>query len=475
MGFLVRCFIIFRCILVVVSDTSSDDERYTGCGNMKLQTDLLKIKEELDNRFNVISELTAIYQLYRSLSKEVDDLKKENQILKQSVISIQNDAGSGKTKIERNTEKLNELKADVDRLETTQNENKNDLTNLFNQSISGLKEDSEKCKRDIAVLFNETKSEKKVTDGLRIVNSLHSSLMNAAMENITLLQAGLDDNVRLRTIQENLNSEFSANFTSLSNQFTSFKDAILQMTRSRETFINSTLGKLTADVEFLKNSVSKSVTNSDDFNPPALDKILRSCKEVAAIRNVTGIYTIEPIPGRRTVNATCIAGGWTVIQQRKDGSVDFYRTWQEYKVGFGTAASEYWIGNDIIHALTSSVKCELKIEMVDLKGKKLWAHYHNFYIENEVNKYVLRISGFSGNSGDALSGLHNGQKFTTKDQDNDNYSSRNCGILKHAGFWYGGCNYSNLNGNYHDKKCCKGFYWDPSKILQRSTMMVRCN
>ena len=37
-----------------------------------------------------------------------------------------------------------------------------------------------------------------------------------------------------------------------------------------------------------------------------------------------------------------------VFQQRQDGSVDFYRTWQEYKDGFGNASSEYWLGMSMV-------------------------------------------------------------------------------------------------------------------------------
>lgn len=28
-------------------------------------------------------------------------------------------------------------------------------------------------------------------------------------------------------------------------------------------------------------------------------------------------------------------GGWVLIQQREDGSVNFNRTWNEYRAGFG--------------------------------------------------------------------------------------------------------------------------------------------
>ncbi len=45
--------------------------------------------------------------------------------------------------------------------------------------------------------------------------------------------------------------------------------------------------------------------------------------------------------------------GWTVIQRRSNGSVDFYRGWDEYKNGFGDLRTEFWLGNEKIHQLTN--------------------------------------------------------------------------------------------------------------------------
>lgn len=43
------------------------------------------------------------------------------------------------------------------------------------------------------------------------------------------------------------------------------------------------------------------------------------------------------------------------FQRRIKGDVDFNRSWTDYKNGFGSPDTDFWIGNDIIHNLTSHV------------------------------------------------------------------------------------------------------------------------
>ncbi|XP_076615169.1 microfibril-associated glycoprotein 4-like isoform X2 [Chaetodon auriga] len=165
----------------------------------------------------------------------------------------------------------------------------------------------------------------------------------------------------------------------------------------------------------------------------------------------SGVYTIYPLGERSAVQVYCDmqseGGGWTVIQRRMDGSVNFYRHWDQYKMGFGNAAGEYWLGLDNLNYLTRNRKYELLVDMEDFEGAKALAQYSSFSVDSECDGYMLHVSGFMG--GEAGDGMkhHDGLKFSTFDKDQDNWPD-NCARKFLGAFWYNSCHTTNPNGIY---------------------------
>ena len=177
-------------------------------------------------------------------------------------------------------------------------------------------------------------------------------------------------------------------------------------------------------------------------------------------------------PGFHILYAYCDqttqSGGWTVFQRRRDGSVDFNRTWNDYKHGFGNIEGEFWFGNDNIHDLTkpsfAPKKSQLLINM-RMKGQSdtVYVKYNTFEITNEATKYVLKINGSSGNVTVNPRGMdnNNNRKFTTFDSDNDMAVS-NCAKYYggDGGWWYNSCSYAFPNSRYKFTKTLGEIYWD---------------
>ena len=85
-----------------------------------------------------------------------------------------------------------------------------------------------------------------------------------------------------------------------------------------------------------------------------------------------------------------------MFQKRKDGSVDFYRGWADYKNGFGNLNGEFWLGLDKIHRLTNSERYQLRVDLEDIEGKTAYAEYDMFAITSERTKYKLSMGTYSG-------------------------------------------------------------------------------
>ncbi|XP_026103329.1 microfibril-associated glycoprotein 4-like isoform X2 [Carassius auratus] len=141
-------------------------------------------------------------------------------------------------------------------------------------------------------------------------------------------------------------------------------------------------------------------------------------------------------------------GGWTVIQRRMDGSVNFYRPWDQYKRGFGNVEGEYWLGLENMYQLARNRKYMLRVDLEDFDGSKSYAVYSSFSVGPEADGYKLQVSGFKdGGAGDSLF-YHNEQKFSTFDKDQDKDNNNNCAKKFLGAFWYNECHYTNPNGVY---------------------------
>lgn len=161
----------------------------------------------------------------------------------------------------------------------------------------------------------------------------------------------------------------------------------------------------------------------------------------------SGLYLIAPAGQNKPVMAHCSGDGWTTIQRRFDGSVDFNRSWEAYANGFGTPSGEYWMGNEMLHHLTADNCTELKIVMQDIYDNTWYAQYKNFYISSRDDGYRLHIKGYSGNASDALD-YQNAMQFSAIDVDRD-ISNTHCAANCEGGWWFSHCQHANLNGRYN--------------------------
>ena len=182
-------------------------------------------------------------------------------------------------------------------------------------------------------------------------------------------------------------------------------------------------------------------------------------------RTQSGVYSVDP-DGKGSFNVYCDmrtdGGGWTVFQRRQDGSVDFYRGWNDYKSGFGQLTAEFWLGNDKIHRLTAARPSTLRVELEDWNGVRVYAKYGKFNIGDEQAKYRLEVGSYSGTAGDSLVSSHNRMAFSTKDRDHDILSYSSCAVSWKGAWWYSNCQESNLNGKYlGNKHDDRGVRWYP--------------
>lgn len=178
----------------------------------------------------------------------------------------------------------------------------------------------------------------------------------------------------------------------------------------------------------------------------------------------SGLYEVRPRGAERPLTVYCEqdkdGGGWTLVQQREDGSLNFNRSFSAYREGFGTVDGsghgELWLGLEAMYLLAHE-DSTMRVELQGWDGAGAHAEY-TVTLRDDSEGYALQVSDYRGTAGNALvSGVaddpeltsHGGMKFSTFDRDTDKWSDGSCAEWYGGGWWYNACQAANLNGVYY--------------------------
>lgn len=226
----------------------------------------------------------------------------------------------------------------------------------------------------------------------------------------------------------------------------------LDSRRMQYTDINAHLHNLETKLTYTLRRLNKRRDPPPHFPGLKDIPIAKDCNELKTFGiQHSGIYPIE-IPSGAIVNVYCDmdtdGGGWTVVQQRAKGLVNFTRKWDDYAYGFGNVNNEFWIGNENLYSMTSETRYSLKVELWDWDDQMAYAQYDTFHVDHATTNYRLTVEGFREDStaGDSLK-HHSGMSFSTIDRDNDKWRG-SCAKVDRSGWWFNRCSFCSLNGEY---------------------------
>ncbi|GFR80128.1 angiopoietin-related protein 1 [Elysia marginata] len=324
-----------------------------------------------------------------------------------------------------------------------------DLEYMLKNSISDLKSEWILLKRDIEYLKKETAT----------LSSKQAQLTNDTVSLKFSLGLTNADNRRLETrllTMSDQQDKLDSKFEEVTIDTESIKRK-LEEDRLADAHRGANLIALQARLSAVENNL-KDIQRELDSKPSPDTVLVLGQEDAREKTHWTGLEAEEGVPrkqssgdgsaqqagregaqhqegifpkGKRTIvismfttakKFTKVGFLYTLIQRRIDGTLGFNRGWSEYKHGFGNPYGEIWVGNELIHLLSTQVK-------------------------GEKDNYRLFVGGFTGSAGDSLS-YHNMMAFSTEDVDNDLHE-RHCAAENKGGWWYSSCFYSQLNGLYH--------------------------
>ncbi|NXS07063.1 FIBB protein, partial [Neodrepanis coruscans] len=305
-------------------------------------------------------------------------------------------------------------------------------------------------------LVKQEKNMKPVVRDLKDKVSKLSESSSTFYEYVTVLDDKLVKRQKQRRDNDDLLSQYN---TEVELHYNYIKDNLDNNIPSSLRVLRAVVDSLHKKIQKLENAIATQVDYcrspcAVSCNIPVVSG--RECEDIFRKGGKTSeMYLIQPDPFVKPYRVYCDMetddGGWTLIQNRQDGSVNFGRQWDQYKKGFGNVAKSGGKNYCDTPGKTHIMKhkelfllklfyrpTEVLIEMEDWNGDKVSAQYGGFTIQNEGNKYQLSVSNYKGNAGNALM-----EGAVTADP------RKQCSKEDGGGWWYNRCHSANPNGRYY--------------------------
>ncbi|XP_023032089.2 angiopoietin-related protein 7-like [Drosophila willistoni] len=460
-----------------------------------------KSQTEIDNFNRKLEQLKEnLENVQRQAAKDKEESLAEQKYLRNKIEQILRDKnteidGARNREIENLKEKLASQKSDLEKavkdLESknkefeeyqTKEKNSNNKIGELNSKISSLQKNIQK------EMEEKAKFQTEIDNFTRKVEQLKENLENVQLQAAKDKEGSLAEQRNRKREIENLKEKLATQNSDLHKAIKDLESKTKESKeyQTRENISSNKIGELNSKISSLKKSLEESETQLTDSNHLLERQLNQTAQNLIECREKlpktsckglsSGIHKIE-IAGLDPISALCEGdiegGGWLVIHKRFDGSVDFNRTWTEYRNGFGNKEGEFFIGLDNLHLITNSQTYELYVQLGYHDGTFRFASYDNFTIGNETTKYKLEsLGGFKGTAIDVMK-VNLNQAFSSFDQDNDQWGG-NCAQWCGA-WWHRYCSDAHLNGKYFNREVddYSSMSWWMSISLKSVQMLIR--
>uniref|UniRef100_G1KVQ7 Angiopoietin like 3 n=1 Tax=Anolis carolinensis TaxID=28377 RepID=G1KVQ7_ANOCA len=352
--------------------------------------------------------------------------------------------------------------------------------NIFDRSFSEISQQTNEIKEEEEQL-------RKTTARLQTNNE---EIRNASLELNSKMQILSQEKIQLQDKVERLEEKLTELFQTLleiqePEEISSLKNVVEQQDNHLQNLLkivqnqHAQLAKQQEQIQDLKEKdLLMAFSPESHFSSP-YHNTYSNATDCSGIYNrgerSNGIYSINP-RGSKAFNVYCemkTGISWTVIQNRSNGSQDFNQTWDDYINGFGNLDGEFWLGLHKMYSIVGHADYILRMELEDWRANKRYIEY-TLTMGGPETDYAVLLFRIAGNIPYALPEQKE-LKFLTEDHV--------FVILSLGGWWYSGCEETNLNGKYiwpnskgRLEKRKRGLYWKPQKgrpyLLKSTKLMI---